>query len=405
MRNINLEAAIGRYVERGELAGAAMLVWRNGEAQVTCVGRRDLDRSLPVERDTIFRIASMTKPVTSVLALMLCEAGRFGLDEPIARWASEFAKMQVLRAPNGPLDATEPASRAITFRDLLSHRAGLTYGDFHSGPIAAAYAKALGGDIDSEVTPSDWITSLAALPLIDQPGHEFHYGKSTDLLGLLIERIEDAPLAQIMQRRIFEPLGMKNTFFTVPYADRSRCAGLHGFDANGRLASLQTVPGGHALAVRPDDMALVSGGQGLWSTLDDYLAFARLFVEGGASGGVRLLRPETLKLIATNCLTDGQRANSRLLGQALFAQGHGFGLGVAVVMEPDKADPTRCGGGAGSVGWPGAYGGWWQADPNDGSVMVFLAHNMVRLDQLMAGIGLGVWNAIQDFQLIGSDPA
>jgi CubicO group peptidase (beta-lactamase class C family) len=401
--NARLRTAIGRYVDSGKLAGAAMLVWREGEASVTCVGHRDLDQPLTIERDTIFRIASMSKPVTSVLALMLRDAGRFDLDDPIARWAPEFSGMQVLQSPDGPLDAVEPALRAITFKDLLSHRAGLTYGDLHDGPIAAAYAQSLGGDIDSEVAPSDWIARLAALPLIDQPGHEFHYGKSTDLLGLLIERIEDAPLSEILQHRIFDPLGMVDTGFVVPDRNRSRCAGLHGFDADGRLANLATAPGGHALAVRPDDMAFVSGGQGLWSTLDDYLAFARLFVEGGCSGSVRLLRPETVKLIATNCLTDPQRASSRLLGQPLFAQGHGFGLGVAVVMEPDKADPMRCGGGLGSVGWPGAYGGWWQADPNDGSVMIFLAHNMVRLEQLVEGIGLGVWSAIRDFQLIGSE--
>lgn len=399
-----LETAIKRYVDAGEFAGAAMLVWRDGEARSICVGCRDLETRRPVERDTIFRIASMSKPVTSALALMLFDEGRFALGDPITRWAPEFSKMQVLRSPEARLDQTEPAERLITFEDLLTHRSGLTYGDFHRGPIAAAYSEALGGDIDSSVPPHDWIARLAALPLIDHPGREFHYGKSTDLLGLLIERIEDAPLADVLKRRIFDPLGMKDTGFTVAQKDHGRRAGLLGFDAEGRLATLPSVPGGHALSERPVGMTFVSGGQGLWSTLDDYLAFARLFVEGGARGDVRLLRPDTLAMMASNCLTEGQRATSRLLGMPIFAQGHGYGMGVAVVMEPEKAEPTRCGGGRGSVGWPGAYGSWWQADPNDGSIMIFLAHNMVQLEQLANGVGLGVWGAIREFQSMASRP-
>src|SRR5262249_28009760 len=163
------------------------------------------------------------KPVTSALALMLFEEGRFALSDPVTRWAPELSKMQVLRTPDGPLDETEPAERPITFEDLLTHRSGLTYGEFHRGPIAAAYTQALGGDIDSDVQPPEWIARLAALPLIDQPGRQFHYGKSTDLLGLLIERMEDAPLADVLKRRIFDPLGMKDTGFTVAEKIRAAC--------------------------------------------------------------------------------------------------------------------------------------------------------------------------------------
>ena len=149
-------------------------------------------------------------------------------------------------------------------------------------------------------------------------------------------------------------------------------------------------------------MSYVSGGQGLWSTLDDYLAFARMFVSKGTVDGVRLLRPETLALMMTNQLTNQQRAKSEMSGMPIFAAGHGFGLGVAVVMEPEKADPTRCGGGMGAVGWPGAYGGWWQADPNDNSVLIFLAHSMVDLEQMANGFGLGAWMAITQFQALAS---
>ncbi len=382
-----IATAIGAYVDAGALAGAATLLWRDGEiVQATCVGWRDVEARSPITRDTLFRIASMSKPITSAAALMLFEEGRFSMDDPIARWAPEFSQMRVLVSVDGPLDQTRMAERQITFEDLLTHRSGLTYGDFHAGPIAKAYADALGGDIDSEVAPDDWIAELATLPLIDQPGAVFHYGHSTDLLGLLIARMEDAPLGDVLERRIFGPLGMKDTGFIVPAEKRGRRAGLYGFDEAGRLTRRLAVPGGAALAERPEDMTYVSGGQGLWSTLDDYLAFARMFVGRGAVDGVRL--------------TASQRARSEILGLPLFVAGHGYGLGVAVVMEPDRAAPTLCGGGVGAVGWPGAYGGWWQADPNDNSVAVFLAHNVVELDQLAKGVGLGVYGAITQFQAL-----
>ena len=153
---------------------------------------------------------------------------------------------------------------------------------------------------------------------------------------------------------------------------------------------------------RPEDMAYVSGGQGLWSTLGDYLAFARMFLGAGAADGVRLLRPETFALMVTNQLTESQRAKSRMLGQPIFAAGHGFGMGVAVVLEPEKALPALCGGGVGAVGWPGAFGGWWQADPSDDSVMIFLAHNIVELEQFAKGVGFEVYVAITQFQAMAS---
>jgi CubicO group peptidase (beta-lactamase class C family) len=310
--------------------------------------------------------------------------------------------MRVLRSPTAPLHLTDPAERPITFEDLLTHRAGFTYGSFHTGPLAQAYADALGGDIDSEVAPDDWIARLAALPLIDQPGATLHYGHSTDLLGLLIARIEDAPLGDVLKRRIFDPLGMTDTGFIVPREKRGRRSRAYGFDEGGRLTGLLTCPGNATVPERPDDMAFVSGGQGLWSTADDYLAFARLFVGGGAVGGVRLLRPDTLALMTTNRLSPRQRETAEVGGAKLFQEGLGFGMGVAVVLDPRRAEPAICGGREGAVGWPGSYGGWWSADARDGSVMIFLAQNMVELDQLSQGIGFVVYEAISQFQALGS---
>jgi CubicO group peptidase (beta-lactamase class C family) len=398
-----IKTAMTGIVNAGVLAGIGTLVWRDGKViQVSCIGHRDVDAGLPVERDTLFRIASMTKPVTSVAALMLFEEGRFDLNAPITRWAPEFSEMRVLRSPNGPLDETDAAVRPITFNDLLTHRAGLTYSSFHSGPIAKAYDDALGGDIDSEVEPDDWIRRLAGLPLIDQPGAAFHYGRSTDLLGLLIARMEEAPLGDVLKRRIFEPLGMNDTGFTVPRDKADRRAALYGFNEAGQLTVRLTGPGGSTMVKRPEDMAYVSGGQGLWSTLDDYLAFARIFIGAGAVDGVRLLGSQTLAMMTSNQLTESQRATSELWGLPIFDAGHGFGMSVAVVMEPEKAAVTICGGGVGAVGWPGAFGGWWQADPNDNSVMIFLAHNIIEADQFATGVGFGIYDAITQFQKLAS---
>jgi len=399
----SIETALQAYVDAGTLAGAATLVWREGRVMHTATfGRRDLVTNLPVERDTIFRIASMTKPLTTVAALMLYDEGRFALEDPIARHAPEFTDLRVLRDPNGPLDQTVAADRPITFGDLLTHRSGLTYGDFHRGPIARACAETLGGTMDNVLGPDAWIAQLATLPLIDQPGAGFHYGLSTDLLGFLVARLEGAPLSVVLEQRIFRPLGMRDTGFIVPREKRTRRAGLCGFDAEGRLSPLPTVPGGHALAERPDDMTFESGGQGLWSTVDDYLAFARIFLGRGAVDNVRLLRAETCAMMASNQLTSDQRRTARMFGMPLFAAGHGYGMGVAVVTEPDKADPFRCRGGVGTVGWPGAYGGWWQADPTDNSALIFLTHNMVELQQMASGIGLDAWSAIAKFHELAS---
>ncbi|MGE5462836.1 MAG: serine hydrolase domain-containing protein [Syntrophothermus sp.] len=387
--------AIRKLVDEGSLAGAATLVWQDGRViQAAGVGWRDIASGLPMERDTLFRIASMTKPITSTAALMLFDEGRFALNDPITRWAPEFSQMRVLRSSTGALDQTDPAERPITFEDLLTHRSGLTYGDWHPGPIMQAYKEALGRDIDSELLPDDWIARLAALPLIDQPGAAFHYGHSTDLLGLLLARMEDAPLADVLKRRIFDPLGMNDTGFTVPVEKQPRRAGAYGFDEAGRLCVRLTGPGDSFLPERPEGMAYVSGGQGLWSTVDDYLTFARMFLSEGIVDGYRLLQPETFRRMVTNCLSENQRLKARWILDA----GHGFGLGVAMVLDPLKAGLRPCGGGVGAVGWPGAFGGWWRADPNNNAVFIFLAHNMVELEQLLNGIGLGVDEAITQFQ-------
>jgi CubicO group peptidase (beta-lactamase class C family) len=308
--------------------------------------------------------------------------------------------MRVLLDAEGPLDATDTASRQITFRDLLTHRAGFTYAEFHRGPIGGALATTLGAQIDNPLTPDMWVERLATSPLIDHPGAAFHYGCSTDLLGILLSRLEGIPLGEVLRRRVFAPLGMHDTGFNVPPEKRSRRAGLCGFDDEGKLTTLAAAPGGHAMSERPDNMTFESGSGGLWSTLDDYLAFARALIDE-RPGAPQLLRPETRALMLANQLTPEQRAAARMLGRPIFARGHGFGMGVAVVLEPEQADPLICRGCVGTIGWPGAYGSWWQADPTNQSVQIFLAHNMLGLPQMARGVGLGVWSAIGAFHALG----
>jgi CubicO group peptidase (beta-lactamase class C family) len=395
--------ATNSFVQQAMIAGAATLVWRDGVVHAAGVGLRDIATGLPVERDTIFRIASMTKPITATAALMLYDEGLLALDDPITRWAPEFADMRVLRSPEGALDDTVPADRPITLLDLLTHRSGITIGGFHAGPIAQAYGDAFGMDIDSPLTPDGWIAALARLPLIDQPGANFHYGFSSELLGLIIARIAGQSLGDLLAERIFRPLGMNDTGFIVPPEKHGRRAKMYGFDADGRLEHRPVHPpeGSAFLAERPASLTFESGGAGLWSTVDDYLKFARMFVGDGAVDGVRLLKVGTVRRMMTNHLTPEQVQDAMMLGLPVFS-GQGFGLGLAVVTDPDRADVQRGKGGAGTVAWPGAYGGWWQADPTDGSVMIFLAQNALDFDKAAMGIGLGVYGAISQFHALAS---
>lgn len=390
---VSLAAGLQEFVDTGSLAGLVAFGGRDGVTELVSAGWRDREQGIPMTADSLFRIASLTKPVTSVAAMTMVEEGRFALDDAIDPWAPEFSALRVLRAPDGSLDDTVPARRSITFRDLLTHRSGLSYGSFHAGPIGAAYDAALGGAIDSHVAPDDWVAALGALPLISHPGEHFRYGRSTDLLGFLLGRIDGTTVGEVLRRRVLEPLQMSDTAFTVPPEQRQRRAQLYGFDDSGRLIPRLTAAAGSTLAERPDDMAYESGGQGLWSTAADYARFARLFVGQGQVDGVCVLRPETLALMTTNHLSPAQRSAATMLGTPLFARGHGFGLGLAVVLEPGEAQATLCRGSVGTVGWPGAFGSWWQADPADRSVYVLLTHSVVEPEQMALGVGLETYMA------------
>jgi CubicO group peptidase (beta-lactamase class C family) len=388
-------------VDAGDLSGFVTMTWRKGEqAQVNILGKRDIAAGLPMERDTLFRIASMTKPVTSVAALMLMEEGKFRLDDPITKWAPEFANMRVLKQADGPLDQTTPAPRAITMDDLFTHRSGLAYGFSSMGPVAHEYQRVLGDVLNSDMSADDWMKALSTLPLLYAPGERFHYSHSTDVLGYIVGRIAGMPFRDFLVQRLFKPLGMPDTDFFVPGDKRKRAAVVYRQDqATGKL---NPVP----FKQYNSPPAFTGGGGGLISTLDDYLQFARMLLNKGEHNGKRYLKAETVQLMCTNRLTAEQRAIP-FLGAIPMWAGMGFGLGVSVIDKPDQLGFLGMGG-VGSFGWPGAFGTWWQADPANDMIMIYLIQNSMPLEpgaiaQLAAGQRMGARLALPTFQRLTYD--
>jgi CubicO group peptidase (beta-lactamase class C family) len=356
-------------VATGDIPGVVCLVWRRGDLlQLEAAGLRDIDARLPVERDTIFRIASMSKPVTSVVAMMLIERGVMRLDDPIAKWAPEFGQMRVLRRPGGPLDDTYPAPRPITIEHLMTHRSGLSYGFTAKGPLALALEERFGLKLESWRSSDDWMSALASLPLSYAPGERFNYSHSTDVLGFIIGRAVGSTLQGAMRELLFAPLGMTDTDFWIPPQKRDRAAVLYRSTAPGVFTPMSL-----SGFLDPSPPVISAGGQGLVSTADDYLAFARLLLQGGEFNGKRLLSPESVRLMTTNRLTAAERRVNQFGIPFFMAQG--FGLGVSVVMDPRK-NAWMGAGGRGAFGWPGLFGGWWQVDPERQTVMIWLQQTM-----------------------------
>lgn len=390
-----IPAALQPVVDAGDLSGFVTLVYRKGEiAQVNALGHRDVAAKTPMTRDTLFRIASMTKPITSLAALMLLEEGKLKLDDPITKWLPEFADMKVLTSPTGPLGDVTAAARDITVEDLMTHRAGLAYGFTSVGPIAHAHEEVLGSPIINPYGPDEWLKRLGSLPLSFQPGDRFHYSHATDVLGFLVGRIEGKTLGEVLKARIFDPLGMGDTFFWAPPEKRERLAKLYKIDP--KSGALQDVSFPHT----SEPTAFEGGGGGLISTADDYLKFARLMLGKGEVDGVRLVRPETVAMMTANRLTPAQR-EIPFMGMP-FWMAQGFGLGVSTVMNP-QIYAMMGAGSEGSFGWPGAFGTWWQADPVEDVVMIYLIQNSMDLSpeaasQLATGQRSGGQMALPTFQ-------
>ncbi len=387
--------ALQGVIDAGDLSGFVTLIWRRGEElQFNALGHRDIEADLPMTRDTLFRIASMTKPITSVAALMLMEEGKLRLDDPISKWMPEFKDMRVLKDAQGPVEDTYPAPREITVEDIFTHRAGLAYAFTSIGPIAHAYQNGLGDVLTNPMTPDQWLAALAKLPLSYPPGDRFHYSHATDVLGFLVGRIAGIGFREFLFQRIFEPLGMVDTDFWVPPEKRGRMAKMYRLKDD--LSALEVAP----FPLVDAAPTFCGGGGGLISTLDDYLKFARMLLGNGEVDGVRLLQPETVALMRANRLTPAQR-EIPFMGIPFWG-GQGFGLGLSVIDDAEKQAWMGIGTN-GSFGWPGAFGTWWRGDPQEDMILIYLIQNSMPLGpeaaaQLATGQRMGARAALPMFQ-------
>lgn len=355
------------YVERGEVPGMVTLISRRDESDVAAIGTKTLGGSDPIGRDTIFRISSLTKPITAVATMILVEECRLRLDEPVDRLLPELANRVVLKRLDGPLDETAPAHRPITVRDLLTFRLGwgIIMAPPNTYPIQKAMSEQLLGqgapNPATPPAPDEWIRRLGTLPLMHQPGEQWMYNTGSDVLGVLIARASGRPLETFFRERIFEPLGMKDTSFSVPAGKLNRFAtGYWVQPETGALRVFDEAAGGQWS--RPP--AFPSGAGGLVSTIDDYLAFGRMMLNKGNHGTERILSRPTVELMTTDQLTSEQKAASGLVS-GYFA-GHGWGFGLSVVTRRD--DVTSIGG----YGWNGGLGTVWHTDPREDMITILM---------------------------------
>ncbi|MCY4600319.1 MAG: serine hydrolase [Acidobacteria bacterium] len=353
-------AVLDKYVDSGELAGAVSLIYHRGEiAQVSARGVQDLESGTPMARDTIFGLASMTKPVTATAVMMLVEEGKLDLDEAVDRWLPELANRKVLSDPDGPLDQVYDAPRAITPRDLLRYTMGLGFPEWAGiapeAPIVRAFTDMRGGG----GTADDYMRRLGALPLAYAPGERFVYHTPSMVAGVLIERASGMGLGEFMQTRIFDPLGMPDTGFWVPAAKRPRLASYYrGGDQPGTLVP---VADNETRYAAPPEFP--SAGGGLVSTVDDYLRFGRMLLNKGELDGVRILSRESVEQMTTDQLPE--EPHRRFFFFEDFWRGAGFGLGLQVTTERMEHGPA-----AGSFWWHGATGVQWTADPQEDLIFI-----------------------------------
>lgn len=344
-----LDKTFHGLVDEGRLAGVTTLLARHGKVvHFDAYGVQDVHTKAPLRRDTIFRIASMTKPVTGVAMMILYEEGKWKLDDPVAKHIPEFADLKV-KGPDGALVAQD---HPMTMRELMSHTAGFD--------VSGGYAP----DVTDRNQPLQaMIDKLAKLPLATQPGSDWRYGPSVNIQGYIVEKLSGQPLDQFFEERIFKPLKMKDTGFAVPAADVSRVSAIHSYDAQKKLIA---PPNSVDPSVKP---ALLSGSGGLLSTTEDYWRFSQMLLNGGELEGARILKPETVKLMRQNVLKDGVLVD--LYGPS--QQGIGFGMDFAVVMDPAKAQTPQ---GQDSYYWGGAFGTWFWIDPTNDLVFIGMIQNL-----------------------------
>ena len=365
-RLVRLHEGMQRFVDRNEIAGVVTLVSREGRTVDThATGFQDLESKTPMRTDTLFRIASMTKPITSVAVMMLYEEGKLLLTDPVSKFIPSFKSTQVLEA-----GADKPVAprRQITIRDLLSHRSGITYGFLNGGAVGSGYRKSgvTDGLTATTMTLAENIDKLAAEPLIAQPGAAFNYSLSTDVLGRVVEVVSGQPFEVFVRERLIKPLKMVDTDFVVPESKWSRLATVYTSDGSGGIRPMKDPESFGNTVMSPvasyKTKTYFSGGAGLVSTASDYARFAHMLLNGGTLDGVQYLSPKTIELMTANHTSD-------LPPSPILGPGAGFGLGFRVTTD---LAATGTLGSVGRYGWVGIYGTEFWVDPKEKLVAILL---------------------------------
>jgi len=355
-----------RYLETGKLKGVLTLVARHGEvAHLSALGLADAERGAPMREDTIFRIYSMTKAITSAAFMMLVEEGQVALDDPVAKYIPEWANLGVYAGGFMETFRTTPPARPMLIVDLLRHTSGLTYGFQQRTNVDAAYRKLGLGEVETKGTLDRMVAALAGIPLEFSPGTAWNYSVSTDILGYLIGEISGTPFQTFLHERLLGPLGMDDTDFFVPEAKVDRFAACYGLGPKG--VTLQDDPKTSSYLHPP---IFYSGGGGLVSTAADYLKFCKMILGGGTSGGVQLLSPKTVQLMGANHLggRDLSTMSKSLFSEAAYA-GLGFGLGFSTTIDPAA---TLIPATAGDMSWGGAASTFFWIDPHEDLIAILM---------------------------------
>ena len=368
----NLHKVMQATVDAHTLAGGITVVARHGKVvDYQTYGMRDAEAKVAMTKDTIFRVYSMSKPITGVGMMLLYEQGKWLPTDPIAKYLPEFAGVKVYAGTNA--DGTvklEAPEHAPTIGELMTHTAGLTYGYFGTTPVDKMYRDA--APLQAKGC-DEFVGKLAKLPLLYQPGKEWVYSVSMDVEGCLIERISGERFGEFLRKNLFEPLGMKDTGFVVPAEKIARLTQAYDSDANGQMEVVRNAAAAREAATK--DPGFESGGGGLFSTAEDYLKFAEMLSHGGAFGGKRILSPATVKLMTTNHLRDELMTGQWSIGAMRMRPGFGYGYNGAVVTEPGMAQLPE---GKGTYLWDGAAGTWFWVDPTNDVVVVGMIQR--RLD-------------------------
>jgi CubicO group peptidase (beta-lactamase class C family) len=354
----NIDTAMQRYIDQGKLAGISTMVARNGEiVHDSTLGMQDRAAGLELQKDTIFRIYSMTKPVTAVAALQLWEQGKFHMNDPIAWYLPELANLKVYVSGSGDDMVLEDANAPIRIIDLFMHTAGFSYG-FTGSEVDNLYRAS--PMTQGKVKAEDVMSELAKLPLNHQPGTQWHYGVNTDVIGALVERLSGMKLGEYMQKNIFVPLRMTDTGFSVAPDKAHRLAQIYSSDKNGNTVPMENEPLGDFLS----DPEVHNGGGGLVSTMNDYLTFAQMLLNGGEINGVRILGRKTVEYMTSNHLP------ADLVPYAANSLGEGYGLAVSVTVDEGQ---SRFLSSEGNFGWGGAASTYFRVDPKENLIIIGMA--------------------------------